>query len=401
MVCGDREDLYGGRCYTEKCPPGALRSAVSTCLLQVTWRGNTHLRVVNQALALLRSVAGNDVAAAQAIARLGDTGSSCYARMAEGLWDADGSELKDSNNMGTHFWNAYDGEAGSSANARGLASDHVSKAGAVTTDNQCHELGLALHYMTDLTQPMHATGFTGISVPTMLHPVWEDYVPFIQANYVGDVWDQQWKGSSPDAVLVAAAERSAAYWTRRDGTAGWLRTALIRDAGICTITPEPLVTYTGFCFPHDTTVDGVTGTVLVSAYNSTASYLHAVIDKARTADRTLLTGAGPEVYIMAGGKASWIPGPSIFDAMGLDWSAITTISDADLRLVPRGPLLLRGSGPSVYLVEGGVRRWITSAEVFEGRGYDWAAILTVTDTQLGLIPDGPPVRDTSPWPEQL
>src|SRR5437588_58424 len=47
-----------------KCPQGSRRTAISTCLHTVSWRGNTHLWVVNQAITLLGAgdAAAKDVA---------------------------------------------------------------------------------------------------------------------------------------------------------------------------------------------------------------------------------------------------------------------------------------------------------------------------------------------------
>src|SRR5262249_30468065 len=39
----------------------------------------------------------------------------------------------------------------------------------------CYELGLALHYFTDITQPMHAANFAATDRPRLLHSNWEGW----------------------------------------------------------------------------------------------------------------------------------------------------------------------------------------------------------------------------------
>src|SRR6185503_3332441 len=75
----------------------------------------------------------------------------------------------------------------------------------------CYELGLALHYMTDITQPMHAASFSGVSSPLWLHPYFEAYVPFVQNKFPADgSWNERWKGESADDTFHKAAVQSNA-----------------------------------------------------------------------------------------------------------------------------------------------------------------------------------------------
>ena len=53
-------------------------------------------------------------------------------------------------------------------------------------------------------------------------------------------------------------------------------------------------------------------------------------------DGALVTGSGPEVYIIQAGQRRWIPNPETFNALGLNWNAIQRISDADLNAIPLG-----------------------------------------------------------------
>lgn len=58
-------------------------------------------------------------------------------------------------------------------------------------------------------------------------------------------------------------------------------------------------------------------------------------------DGALLKGSGPDIYLIEAGKRRHVPDPSTFNAMGLDWSEVKTIPDAQLELVPLGEELPR------------------------------------------------------------
>jgi phospholipase C len=90
----------------------------------------------------------------------------------------------------------------------------------------CFELGLALHYATDLTQPMHAANFAATNTPRMLHSNFEMYARSIQAGYVLSDWNQTPSSDvAPQDVLNQAAVVARAYWTNADGTDGPLKAA--------------------------------------------------------------------------------------------------------------------------------------------------------------------------------
>lgn len=54
-------------------------------------------------------------------------------------------------------------------------------------------------------------------------------------------------------------------------------------------------------------------------------------------DGVLLKGSRPEVYVIQGGRRSWIPDPATFKAKGYDWNKIVVIPDEELERIPRGP----------------------------------------------------------------
>ena len=64
---------------------------------------------------------------------------------------------------------------------------------------------------------------------------------------------------------------------------------------------------------------------------------------------------------------------------------------------PDGTLLKSNTQPAVWLVQDGQRRWIPSPDIFNGNGYNWAAILVVSDAEIEAIPQGPDVPLYTTW----
>jgi hypothetical protein len=110
----------------------------------------------------------------------------------------------------------------------------------------------------------------------------------------------------------------------------------------------------------------------------------------------LVKGSDDAVYLIEAGERRWITDAQTFECRGLDWNAIQTISDAQLNSISRGQdfpsrtndTLLKGSGPAVFIMQDCQRRWITSPEIFNSLGLDWAAIQTISDRDLEAIPRG-------------
>lgn len=106
----------------------------------------------------------------------------------------------------------------------------------------------------------------------------------------------------------------------------------------------------------------------------------------------LVKGSGPKVYLVAAGKRRWITTEKVFVGLGYPWSSIRVIFDSTLNgLVEGEPIssayghvdgtLIKYTGnPKIYVVEGGKRRWISSEDVFRRRGYRWENILVIPDT---------------------
>ena len=123
-------------------------------------------------------------------------------------------------------------------------------------------------------------------------------------------------------------------------------------------------------------------------------------------DGALVRGSGPTVYAMKGGLKRPIPNVPTFLAAGFQWGNVAVLSDEALGALPTGNAwpdivasgnLIRGSEPTVYVTDGQAKRAITSPDVLAGCGYGWDAVRPVSDEALGTIPTGPALSG-SPCP---
>ena len=112
-----------------------------------------------------------------------------------------------------------------------------------------------------------------------------------------------------------------------------------------------------------------------------------------------IKGNAPEVYLLESGVRHWIPSPEIFNYFKFKWENIKTYTDSAIASYVQGDdwskyddypegSLLRGSGPEVYLVELGERRWIPTPEIFTGNNFGWKYIFEIDDDDLEDIDQG-------------
>ncbi len=109
---------------------------------------------------------------------------------------------------------------------------------------------------------------------------------------------------------------------------------------------------------------------------------------------SLLRSAHGPVYVLQGNRRVWLDSLAALAAGGHRWEQVQTVSDRVIRSLALNTAegyLVKGSGPEVYLIEGGERRWITTAAVFAGRGYRWDQVHLVSDGDLEATPLGAPI----------
>ena len=152
-------------------------------------------------------------------------------------------------------------------------------------NERCYDLGLALHYLTDITEPFHASSFDAFKIPTMLHAVFEEYVPTIQAKF--PVGDQRWEAEQAMVKSPKTADEVFDEVARTSNPmAPGLMQVLNAGPGWCTYNPEPSIDYVrshdGGCFrdaSRKEDVEAAVGSVLRATYQWTASYLWAAFNE--------------------------------------------------------------------------------------------------------------------------
>jgi hypothetical protein len=124
---------------------------------------------------------------------------------------------------------------------------------------------------------------------------------------------------------------------------------------------------------------------------------HPVGEILRIGDRhpngSLLLAPDGKVYVLREGKRRWVPSPLIFEAR-YRWESIIAVSQEVINSYELGEneyypdgLLIRGSGPKVYMMQNNVKQHIWSPEVFESYGLSWSQIKRATDSEINLIPE--------------
>lgn len=121
--------------------------------------------------------------------------------------------------LGSHFYNGagrdYTGATlrrihisigAGGGKSRGTAKDNILKQTSLVRSffnpDSCASLGLALHYLTDLTQPMHTSSYSGVEPPPDLHAQYENYVPVIQEKFRAAGWDHRFLDGATLEMMV-------------------------------------------------------------------------------------------------------------------------------------------------------------------------------------------------------
>lgn len=102
----------------------------------------------------------------------------------------------------------------------------------------------------------------------------------------------------------------------------------------------------------------------------------------------------PEVYMMENGIARHVSSPNVFRSNNLNWDNILILPESVVDSYPKGEklkfrngTLIAGNG-AVYVIEEGKKRPFPDPKTFEGLGYKWNNIISVSSEELTLVPDG-------------
>ncbi len=267
-------------------------------------KDSTHLWIVNRGIDILAKH-GSDEVAKKTVAIMND--AQCRKNWQQGLLDADFKGQYNNGNedlplnpsdiqvarAGTtwesHFFDPDTGKnyKGTPKTAYTEASSHVELALGQRlqekTAKACYELGLALHYYTDLTQPMHASNFTAVNQPLKLHSNLEGYSMKIQARYPLADWSGQPTGKVNDWLLQTAKDSkplfkagALAIEQAYKDYSGW-HILTCRKVGISDwrFLEKQHIDYT-YCWAGNPKVDEMVGNTLKSAQDHTAKFLYLV-----------------------------------------------------------------------------------------------------------------------------
>lgn len=259
---------------------------------------STHLFIVERALDILQRHPETPGAAR---IRTWMSASRCLPEWQQGLFDADykaeynggGYDLRvgarpieiffAGASWQTHFYDPDSGlnYRGNTDTAYARTMQNVAplmrlRRSAASERDACYSLGLALHYFTDITQPMHTANYTALKLPLSLHTHLEAYAMDIHGNYVAKDWVRppvaQPGSAGLQAFFIDVARASKREWA---ATKGVVADAYARSERSGCPRSFPLFDRQA-CWEGDTEVDKAIGATLVRAQQSTAQFLALV-----------------------------------------------------------------------------------------------------------------------------
>ena len=121
-------------------------------------------------------------------------------------------------------------------------------------------------------------------------------------------------------------------------------------------------------------------------------------------DGLVLKGSGPEIYMLQNDRLRWISSLDAFEHLGLKWGDVHVVEDAFLEHFEKGRpihVLLKCHGsPHIYRLENQQKRWIRDIDTFLAEGHVWEDVKMVDCVYLRGIPDGPPIPEDAGTPPQ-
>ncbi len=111
----------------------------------------------------------------------------------------------------------------------------------------------------------------------------------------------------------------------------------------------------------------------------------------------LVKGSGPEIFLIQNGERRWITDSRTFDAYGFNYSDVKEIFDEELNVylegtpITKNGTLIKGSASEVYIIINGIRRLVRPS-VFNKHQFRREDINSVSDQKLLSIPEGAAFR---------
>jgi hypothetical protein len=121
-------------------------------------------------------------------------------------------------------------------------------------------------------------------------------------------------------------------------------------------------------------------------------------------DGLLLKGSGPEIYVLENDRKRWVSSLDAFAHYGYTWDEVHIVEDAFLQQFPDGRplhvLLKCDASPHIYRLENDRKRWIKDIPTFEAEGHVWEDVRFVSCSYLRNLPDGLPIPPDAGAPPQ-
>jgi len=116
----------------------------------------------------------------------------------------------------------------------------------------------------------------------------------------------------------------------------------------------------------------------------------SVIDKYRTAF-LIRASKEPEVYYLTNGIRKLVPTLEIFNSYGNKMEDVQIVSKMEMAsYVVTNLVRLKGSD-DIYLIDGGAKRKILNAVVFDRYDFDWNHVIDINQAELDYYTDGKPI----------
>jgi hypothetical protein len=119
-------------------------------------------------------------------------------------------------------------------------------------------------------------------------------------------------------------------------------------------------------------------------------------------DGLVLKGSGPRVYMLEDNQLRWISSLDALAHQRISWDRVHVVEDRFLEQFEVGRpihvLLKCEASPHIYRLEGGEKRWIRDIETFTAEGHVWKDVRTVSCEYLRAVPDGPPIPEDAGSP---
>ncbi len=119
-------------------------------------------------------------------------------------------------------------------------------------------------------------------------------------------------------------------------------------------------------------------------------------------DGIVLKASGPEIYMIENNQKRWISSIGAFERH-FQWRDVHFVDDEFLARFPDGRpihLVVKCDSPHVYRIEENKKRWIKNIPTFLGEGHYWGEVAYKSCGALRAIPDGVPIPPDAGKPPQ-